>query len=184
MALKLSSVQNRKKDLVCSIVFRSGVSDVMPLRVTLRYRAAQDVQGEVDKGKARIMQRQSHVTLEDIERQNQELEELLRRILADNVLKVQSIDEGPVTLDHLRGYMALSPDEVSKLGGLGTAVPFDTTSGTDDEKQAAKENILDLLAASVEFRRNVEAASTSVRYFQDKDFEDQVKNSVAGTPSA
>lgn len=180
--VRISTLINRKSEMVRTFEWKPNAHGTLPLRVTLKHRPAAAINEELDREKTRLLvARRQTVTIQDVSSQQKILDDLLCRILAEVIIKIESANsEKPaVTIRHLKGLLNLSAQAVGAAGGLDYSSPFDTTAKEPEAVEDAKVNIIDLLHECPEFHQWVQVVASEVGYFQDEKFEEEVKNYVA-----
>lgn len=182
--MELSRLLNRTKDLVRTFDFTPAVHAGQRLRVTLKHRPKRVLDDDVEKARVRLVGRSRFGTAEALEDQQREMQQLFTGILAGLVVKVAAPPDGdeveskPVTVRHLQPLLCLSPEQIAKFGGLDAIVEMDP--GDPKQQKSAKANIQTLIAESGEFQKFVSDICGDVSWFQDEEWEIEVKNSVSG----
>lgn len=185
--MELSRLLNRTKDLVRTFDFTPAVHAGQRLRITLKHRPKRVLDDDVEKARVRLVGRSRFGTAEALEDQQREMQQLYTGILADLVVKIQAPPEGdgaeasPVKVRHLQPLLCLSVEQVGKFGGLDAVIEMDPT---DPAQKSAKDNIKTLIAESGETQKFVSDICGDVSWFQDEEWEKEIKNSVSGVDSS
>jgi hypothetical protein len=189
--LNLSSITSADQKLIRTIQWESGGKRNVRLAVTLEYMTPDYLVEEQQKEKARVISARKLVPLEDVNEINNAITRVWHRLLAEAVQDVTLPGGKPVTIREMSGLMSLSPEQVRKSGGMDAAVPLnpkDQTPLTDEEKKLAdpssktrgdqgQKNLLYLIRVCPGFSKFLGDVISDIGYFQDEDWESQLKNS-------
>lgn len=195
--MRLAQLTKKADKLVRTFAFLSRTNRPIALMVTLEYLPRPIYNEEVEQTKTRILADPRFINIADVEQREEAESELHYKVLASRVRKITAEDgTSPVTPAILSAILDLSPADIRRLGGPGTAIPFDR----DDQAEASDEeridpvtgkvnpliktrgdvalwNIFDLLQGSKRFETWVFGVIQDVSYFQDKTWLDELGNS-------
>lgn len=196
MRLAKSLRKRNPKPIVRTFIFDSGNQANTRLEVKLEYAAPSVVTDGVEREKKRVLGAARFNRLEDQENTAKEIDEIMATVLSERVRSIKALDSKPVTVRHISELVALNSDDVSDFGGLDAVIECDCESKADlsnDQKAAlgkdgdgvetvgdlARQNVKWLLLESRRFNEWVGTVASDVSYFQDKDWEESLKNSSA-----
>lgn len=176
------------QSLVRKIKFLSTGRAGTTLDVTVEYTPPETLNEMNEQEHTRIVGSRKYGSPEDLAESNKSLRSAWHRILASRVRKIEGM-----TGRRLASLVSLDPAELASIeGGLDSEIKLDPSDATEisDAKRAelgcedgvktvgqlASQNILWLVNACSEFRLFLETIIKDVGYFQDSDWEKQVKN--------
>lgn len=190
--MRLSTVAAPEQKIVRTITWSSGTHQNVMLAATLEYVPPDTLREKQEQEKNQVISRRKLVPMEDVAELNNAIERFWFTLLAGTVQKITLPGGGPVTLREMKCLFSLDASQVSKLGGLDAAIPFDPSDATpitQEEREAgkyeiavktkgdiARQNILYLIRVCTSFRQFVEQIIADISHFQDGDWDRQLKN--------
>jgi hypothetical protein len=198
--MRLAQIANTSSALVRKFKWFSGTHQPFTLDITLEYLPPRTLNDEQETARTRILGRRKFNTLEDLDEQNRELQRAFHTVLATRVKSVEGL-----TLRNLANMIALNVPAIKTLleqmaqvdpenakKGMNAVVKLDTADETKiSEKErevfgydedikthghAAFDTILFLLHGCDKFTQFVADTISDVSFFQDSDWESQLKN--------
>jgi hypothetical protein len=184
---KLGASEQR---LLRTFSFLSSSSKAITLDVTLEYIPPTTLNEMQEQQQRRIVGTRSYSNVEELSEIQKATQQIWHSILASRITKISGM-----TVRKMAALTSVHADQAAKVG-LDEPIPMDPADATDipdgirkeweiadDMKtmgQLAKENILYLINASDDFCHFVANVVKDVSFFQDADWEKQVKNSGPG----
>lgn len=193
--MMLDKMLDRHKSVIRTFRFVSNNHAHTNLSVTVEYLSPRALQEQQEQGRERILSQRTSNALQDVPETNRIINAYYNELLASRVKRIDGL-----TIQKLKELVPLDPELVKKAGGLEAVVHSDTLDQTaisaDDRQkweypdrvgtygQVAADNIKQLVAANGDFQNFLHQTIPDVSLFQDEKFDEELKNSSAGSGPA
>jgi hypothetical protein len=198
--MNFARIASRDQRILRTFEWRSDTHEPVRLKVQLEYIPPRDLNEKQEANRTRILSKKRFNALEDVAAQAHDIEQAYNLLLTTRIHRIDGL-----TLRGLKNLVSLDPGAIKEIvagtaetdpekAKLGVDMPIDLDPAdqspvTDQERviwqipeqvanhgQAAVESILYLMNACTGFRDFVAGVVQDVSFFQDADWESQIKN--------
>lgn len=186
--IRLAKLSAPSQKLVRTFQFQSSGRNLVNFDVTLEYSPPETLNDQLEQERVRIIGTRKFGAAEDLQESQLALKTAWHAILASKVNKIDRL-----TVRKLASLISMDPIQIASIGtGLDATIPMDPADPSpisDEDRKAsdiqadvktsgaqASQNIFFFVNACAEFRNFLETVLKDVGYFQDKDWEAQIKN--------